>query len=90
MLPRTLAPTALALSAATSQASEPGEYARRARELTEHVQKQFFDPRTGLYLRSATERKPDYIWLQGVQFSNLTAAARIEPDTYGPEPVQRL
>lgn len=87
MMPRTLAPTALALlalSAAISQASEPGAYARRAREVTEHVQKQFFDPRTRLYLRSATERKPDYVWLQGVQFSNLTAAARIEPDTYGP------
>jgi rhamnogalacturonyl hydrolase YesR len=87
MTTRTLAATALALfalSAGTAPASEPDEYARRAREVTEHIQKNFFDPRSGLYLRSETERKPDYVWLQGVQFSNLVAAARIEPDAYGP------
>ena len=69
MTTRMLAPTALALlafSAATTRASEPGEYARRAREVTEHIQKDFFDPGSGLYFRSATERKPDYVWLQGV------------------------
>lgn len=85
MTTRMLAPTALALlafSTATTRASEPGEYARRAREVTEHIQKDFFDPRSGLYFRSATERKPDYVWLQGVQFSNLVAAARVEPDAY--------
>src|SRR4051794_16043544 len=31
-----------------------------------------------------TVRKPDYVWLQGVTFSNLVAAARSEPGTYGP------
>jgi uncharacterized protein YyaL (SSP411 family) len=29
-------------------------------------------------------RKPDYVWLQSVMFSNLVAAARSEPKTYGP------
>jgi rhamnogalacturonyl hydrolase YesR len=87
MMLRALAPLALALlplSAATSRASAPGESAQRAREVTEHIQKNFFDPRSGLYLRSEAERRPDYVWLQGVQFSNLVAAARVEPDTYGP------
>jgi hypothetical protein len=74
----------LPLSADSIRAAGPGEYARRAREVTDHIQKNYFDPRTGVYLRSATERRPDYVWLQGVQFSNLVAAARVEPDVYGP------
>jgi len=70
--------------AGAAPAEEPGRYARRASEVTGHTQRHFFDPRSGVYFRSATERKPDYVWLQGVQFSNLVAAARSEPDTYGP------
>ena len=65
-------------------AEEPVPYDRRAREVTEHIQKTFFDPRTGVYFRSLKERKPDYIWLQGVQFSNLVAAARVDPARIGP------
>lgn len=70
--------------AGASPAEVPGRYARQAREVTEHIQKNFFDPQSGVYFRSATERKPDYVWLQGVQFSNLVAAARSEPGIYGP------
>jgi mannose/cellobiose epimerase-like protein (N-acyl-D-glucosamine 2-epimerase family) len=88
MMPRHLTSTAafalLTLTATTSPAADPGESARRAREVTQHIQKHFFDAQSGLYFRSATERKPDYVWLQGVQFSNLVAAARVEPETYGP------
>jgi rhamnogalacturonyl hydrolase YesR len=88
MTPRTAARLALSLLLplwpGPIRAAEPGEYARHAREVTDHIQKGFFDPKTGVYLRSATERKPDYVWLQGVQFSNLVAAARAEPDVYGP------
>ena len=85
MPPRPFAPLAFALIVSLSSAAraeDPSEYARRAREVTDAIQKNFFDPESGVYFRSATERKPDYVWLQGVQFSNLAAAARVEPDRY--------
>jgi len=65
-------------------AGEPNPYASRAREVTEHIQRTFFDPRSGVYLKSLTIQKPDYIWLQSVMFSNLVAAARSNPKTYRP------
>jgi hypothetical protein len=70
--------------AGTSRAEEPGHYAQRAREVTEHIQKQFYDPQSGVYFKSMTVRKPDYVWLQSVMLSNLVAAARSDPATYGP------
>ncbi len=70
--------------AGATQAAEPNPYAQRAREVTEHIQKAFFDSQSGVYFKSVTVRKPDYVWLQSVMFSNLVAAARAEPDTYGP------
>ncbi|SIO65015.1 Glycosyl hydrolase family 76 [Singulisphaera sp. GP187] len=70
--------------AGPTRAANPGQYEQHAREVTEHIQKAFFDPQTGVYFRSATERRPDYVWLQSVMFSNLVAAARADPATYGP------
>jgi hypothetical protein len=70
--------------AGAAWAAEPSLYAARAREVTEHIQKNFYDSDSGVYLRSMTERRPDYVWLQSVMFSNLVAAARAEPATYGP------
>ena len=70
--------------AGATQAAEPNQYAQRAREVTEHIQRTFFDPRSGVYFKSLTVRKPDYVWLQSVMFSNLVAAARSDPATYGP------
>ncbi len=82
---KALSAAALVLSiAGATQAAEPSEDARRAREVTEHIQKNFFDPQSGVYFKSMTVRKPDYVWLQSVMFSNLVAAARSEPATYGP------
>ena len=52
--------------------------------MTEHIQRNFFDSRSGVYFKSMTIRRPDYVWLQSVMFSNLVAAARSEPATYGP------
>ena len=52
--------------------------------MTEYIQKSFFDSQSGVYFKSVTVRKPDYVWLQSVMFSNLVAAARSDPDTYGP------
>ena len=66
------------------QAAEPHQYAQHAGEVTEHIQQQFFDPQSGVYFKSLTLRKPDYVWLQSVMFANLVAAARAEPKTYGP------
>jgi hypothetical protein len=67
-----------------TQAADPSPYARRAGEVTEHIQGNFYDPQTGVYFKSMTVRKPDYVWLQSVMLSNLVAAARIEPGAYEP------
>ena len=67
-----------------TRAADPSPYAQHAREVTEHIRKEFFDPQSGVYFKSVTVRKPDYVWLQSVMFSNLVAAARSEPATYGP------
>ena len=82
---KALSAAVLILSVAgATQAAEPSHYARRAREVTEHIQKSFYDSQSGVYFKSVTVRKPDYVWLQGVMFSNLVAAARSEPAIYGP------
>jgi uncharacterized protein YyaL (SSP411 family) len=70
--------------AGITRAEEPRDYAQRAREVTEHIQKNFYDPQSGVYFKSMTVRKPDYVWLQSVMLSNLVAATRSEPATYGP------
>jgi len=70
--------------AGVTRAAWPSPYAQRAREVTEHIQRTFFDPKTGVYLKSLSIRKPDYVWLQGVMLSNLVAAARSDPATYAP------
>jgi uncharacterized protein YyaL (SSP411 family) len=64
--------------------AEPNPYAEHAREVTEHIQKVFYDAKSGVYFRSVTARRPDYVWLQSVMFSNLVAAARSQPAAYGP------
>lgn len=81
-----MAPAALLLCicAFAVGAGEQSPYAQRAREVTGYLQKTFFDTRTGLYFRSATEKKPAYVWHTSVMFSVLTAAARSDPDTYRP------
>lgn len=70
--------------AGSTWAADPNLYARQGREVTEHIQKEFFDAKSGVYFKSTTIRKPDYVWLQSVMFSNLVAAARSDPETYGP------
>ncbi len=67
-----------------AQAAGSSQYAERAREVTEYIQKSFYDSASGVYLKSTTMRKPDYVWLQSVMFSNLVAAARSDPAKYGP------
>ena len=65
-------------------ADGPSPYAAKAREVTEHIRKTFYDPKTGVYLKALTIQKPDYVWLQSVMFANLVAAARSDPKTYRP------
>ena len=60
------------------------------KEVTEHIQKNFFDPRSGVYFKSVTVRKPDYVWLQSVMFSNLVAAARVRAGHLRPAPGRLL
>ena len=74
----------MALSTCAAHAAEPSHYGQQAREVTEHIQKTFYDPQSGVYLKSLTVRKPDYVWLQSVMFANLVAAARAEPAKDGP------
>jgi len=65
-------------------AHSPSRYAGEAREVMEHLQKAFFDSRTGVYDKSAKDRTPDYIWREAAMFSALVGAARHEPLTYRP------
>jgi rhamnogalacturonyl hydrolase YesR len=83
-LNKALSAAALVLSLAGATNAEPSQYAHRAREVTDYIQKTFYDSQSGVYLKSETVRKPDYVWLQSVMFSNLVAAARSEPAAYGP------
>jgi uncharacterized protein YyaL (SSP411 family) len=74
----------VAVSVGVLRAAEQNAYAAKAREVTEHVRKTFYDPKTGVYLKALTIQKPDYVWLQSVMFANLVAAARNDPKTYRP------
>lgn len=71
--------------AGTLPAAEPNDYARRAREVTDYTHKTYYDPDSGVYFKSLSIKQPDYVWLQSVMLANLVAAARIEPETYGPQ-----
>ena len=70
--------------AAPAAAAEPGRYGAAAREVMAHVQRTFWDPKTGFYAKAPDDRTPDYVWRQAAAFSALVAAARHEPAEYGP------
>lgn len=77
--------TLLTLPISTSGAPAPASpYADKAKEVTAYLQKTFWDDASSLYIRTASERKPDYIWRQAGAFSVLVAASRHEPATYLP------
>ena len=73
-----------AVFATPSFADEPSPYTAKAKAVTKHIQTTFYDPKSGVYLKSLTIQKPDYVWLQSVMFANLVAAARNDPKTYRP------
>lgn len=74
---------------AADTAIAPGAYGSEAREVTAYIQRTFWDPRTGLYIRSVEDPKPDYVWREAAMFSALVGAARHEPRIYGP-PLTKL
>jgi rhamnogalacturonyl hydrolase YesR len=82
-----IAVAALLYVAASARAAEvpaEGHYGAAARDVMDDLQKNFYDAGTGLYMRSDTERSPDYMWANGVVFSALVGAARHDPKTYRP------
>lgn len=67
-----------------TETPESDHYSTEAREVMADFQQTFFDPQKGVYVKSVTDRSPDYVWRQAAAFSALVAAARHEPRTYGP------
>src|SRR5688572_33228715 len=55
-----------------------------AQEVTQHIQKNYWDPKRGLYAHSLDDRRPAAMWGNGIMFSALVAAAKHEPRAYRP------
>ena len=73
------------LSAEQTDAAQPStNYESQAREVMAYFQQTFYDPDKGLYVKSTTDRTPDYVWREAAAFSALVGATRHEPRTYGP------
>jgi hypothetical protein len=64
--------------------SSPGRYGAEARQVMEYVQKTFWDPSAGVYVKAGGSHSPDYVWRQAAAFSAVVGAARHEPRTYRP------
>src|SRR5690242_10317956 len=75
---------ALILASASHAATD---FEAKAREVTEYIQKEFYNPQTHLYVHASNDRHVEDMWGDGVIFSALVAAARHDPATY--EPVLR-
>lgn len=60
------------------------EYHTAAREVMEYMQANLYQPETGLYSEALGKRNPDMMWGNGITFSALVAAARHDPQAYGP------
>ncbi|HEX8910967.1 MAG TPA: glycoside hydrolase family 76 protein [Humisphaera sp.] len=75
---------ALARAATAAPAETPGPYGAAAREVTSHLQKTFYDPARGFYVKAANDRSPDYVWRQAAAVAALVGAARHDPTTYRP------
>lgn len=59
-------------------------YEARAREVADEIQRDFWNPQTGIYAEKLGEKGPGAAWSCGVMFSALAAAARHDPDHYRP------
>lgn len=76
----------LVASTAFGQAPETSQpsYLEQAKEVTEHMQKTFWQPETGLYVKATNDPSPEDMWGNGVVFSTLVAAARHDREKYEP------
>jgi uncharacterized protein YyaL (SSP411 family) len=52
------------------------EYRKKAAEVTDSIQKNFWDKKTGLYAAALDKKEPEAVWGSGVMFSAVVAAAR--------------
>src|SRR5688500_9897790 len=68
----------------TTQSTTPRSFRAAAQEVTQHIQQDYWNPRTGLYAHGLDDRKPEAMWGNGVMFSALVAAAKHEPRIYRP------
>jgi hypothetical protein len=59
------------------------DFASAANEVTQDIQKHFYLDADGLYAHSLSDRRPDFMWGNGIMFSALIAADRHQPDQYG-------
>lgn len=77
--------------AAAAQNSRPAtspslamNYREAAAEVSRAIEKDFALAGRGLYAHSRTDRSPEFMWGNGIQFAALLTAARHDPATYGP------
>src|SRR5438105_951048 len=64
------------MTQSTTRSAPAISFAAAAREVTDYIQKTYWDSKTGLYAHSTENREPEAMWGNGVMFSALVAAAR--------------
>jgi hypothetical protein len=60
------------------------DYRKMGSEVSQYLQKTFFDASSGYYRESTEKKDPCFVWPGGVMFSSLVAATRHDPQTYRP------
>ncbi|MFT3785175.1 MAG: glycoside hydrolase family 76 protein [Tepidisphaeraceae bacterium] len=71
-------------TAPSSQRAAALDYVAAGREVTDFIRENYLLPKSGLYAHSTTERKPDFMWGDGIWCSALVGAARYDRVRYGP------
>ncbi len=79
-----LASAALVRDGALAVRAAAVDHLARAREVTEEIQRDFWDPQTGRYSEKPGSKDAGSAWSYGVVFSALTGAARQDPLHYQP------
>lgn len=78
----------LALTGIMTTATANENYRKKAEEISAVIQRDFYVPSEGLYRhalpREANELPYDFMWGNGVQFTNLVAATKHNPEVYRP------
>src|SRR4051812_6211734 len=69
---------------ATTQETKAAAFKAAAEEVTQYIQKTYFDSKTGLYAHSLDDHDPEAMWGNGVMLSALVAAAKQQPGIYRP------